>query len=102
LSWLPFYLDQWDYYVRRFEKTRPLEGISMLPSAYVDRQVFVTFFRDPLAAHVLRKWGAKNAMWSNDFPHGNSTWPKSREYVAEQLGELDAETLDRVLRRNCL
>jgi predicted TIM-barrel fold metal-dependent hydrolase len=102
LSWLPFYADQWDYYYQRYLNSRTLEDISKPPSLYIEEQVFVTFFRDPWAGHMLSKWGGKNAMWSNDFPHGNSTWPKSQDYVANQLGFLDAETRDRVLRQNCI
>jgi predicted TIM-barrel fold metal-dependent hydrolase len=102
LSWLPFYVDQWDYYYQRYLTTRTLEDISKPPSEYIDNQVFVTFFRDPLAGHVLSKWGAKNAMWSNDYPHGNSTWPESQKYVNDQLGYLDKETQDQVLRTNCI
>ena len=31
-------------------------------------------------------------MWGNDYPHGESTFPRSREIVAETLAELtDAE-----------
>jgi predicted TIM-barrel fold metal-dependent hydrolase len=102
LSWLPFYVDQWDYYYERYLTSRTLEGVSKPPSEYVDKQVFVTFFRDPWTGHVLLKWGAKNAMWSNDYPHGNSTWPHSKDYVDSQIGFLDAETKDRVLRTNCI
>jgi hypothetical protein len=27
-------------------------------------------------------------MWSNDYPHGNSTWPDSRKYIDRDLGHL--------------
>jgi predicted TIM-barrel fold metal-dependent hydrolase len=25
--------------------------------------------------------GADNYMWSNDYPHWESSWPRSREYI---------------------
>ena len=30
-------------------------------------------------------------MWSNDYPHGNSTWPESRKYIDRDLGHLPAD-----------
>jgi len=39
-------------------------------------------------------------MWSNDFPHANSTWPHSREVVARDLGYLPPETRAKLVREN--
>ncbi len=49
IGWLPFTLQQWDYYYNRFVKVNP-PPISMAPSAYFDRQIFATFFNDAVAA----------------------------------------------------
>ena len=29
--------------------------------------------------------GLRNIMWSTDYPHSDSTWPKSREALAEHF-----------------
>ena len=39
-------------------------------------------------------------MRSNDFPHGNSTWPKSREVVARVLGTLATNLRAKLVREN--
>ena len=39
-------------------------------------------------------------MWSNDYPHPNSTWPKSREVIARDLGHVSEGTRARLLREN--
>jgi hypothetical protein len=39
-------------------------------------------------------------MWSNDFPHGNSTWLKSREVVARDLGDLPGPVRAKLVREN--
>jgi hypothetical protein len=39
-------------------------------------------------------------MWSNDFPHGNSTWPNSRQVVARDLGDLPAKLRAKLVREN--
>lgn len=99
IGWLPYVLEQWDYYFDRHRKTEPLT-IDKLPSEYFNRQVFATFFNDSVGAHFLSWWGADNCMWSNDFPHANSTWPHSRDVVARDLGHLPADVRAKLLREN--
>jgi hypothetical protein len=37
-------------------------------------------------------------MWSNDFPHGDSTWPKSRQVVAHDRGDLPTPLRAKLVR----
>jgi predicted TIM-barrel fold metal-dependent hydrolase len=100
IGWMPWLFQQWDYYVRRFAARNPLPGAS-LPSEYFQRQVYVTFFNDPVGARSFTwGWGLDNAMWSNDFPHGNSTWPHSREIVARDVAHLPDNARARLLGEN--
>ena len=71
-----------------------------LPSEYFQEQVYATFFNDAVGGHILSWWGEDNCMWSNDFPHGNSTWPQSREVVARDLGQLPAKIRAKLVREN--
>jgi predicted TIM-barrel fold metal-dependent hydrolase len=98
IGWIPFLLQQWDYYFNRFKGSGL--PIDQLPSYYFRRQIFVTFFNDPFGTETVASWGADNCMWSNDFPHGNSTWPHSREWIAEHLGHLSPEVRARLVREN--
>jgi predicted TIM-barrel fold metal-dependent hydrolase len=98
-GWLPFMLQQWDYYYNRFKSRNPMP-ISMMPSEYFDRQVYATFFKDAAAGHAFEWWGQDNCMWSNDFPHENSTWPNSLQVIAETLGHLPEHTLAKLLHLN--
>lgn len=99
IGWIPFYLQQWDYYYRRFVKADPLP-IAHEPSYYFNRQVFVTFFNDAVGGHILSWWGQDNCMWSNDFPHPNSTWPHSLEVIERDLGHLPAGARAKLVREN--
>lgn len=98
IGWLPFVVEQWDRYYDRF-KGQPDRAAPMKrhPSEYVEQNFYASFFNDPAGAHLLARWGQNNCMWSNDFPHGNSTWPNSRSVIARDLGHLSTE-----VRRNVL
>jgi predicted TIM-barrel fold metal-dependent hydrolase len=101
IGWLPFLFQQWDYYVRRFGAKEPLP-IPKPPSEYFARQVYATFFNDAIGCSLLGRWGTGNCMWSNDFPHPNSTWPRSREVIARDLGHLPAEARRKVVATNVM
>lgn len=99
IGWIPYVLEQWDYYFGRHNPVAPLT-IDKRPSEYFDRQVYATFFNDAVGARLLSWWGVDNCMWSNDYPHANSTWPHSREVVARDLGYLPPESRAKLVREN--
>ncbi len=98
IGWLPWTLQQWDFYLSkgRGEQSK----LERKPTEYVADQLFATFFNDPLGTRYLDAWGADACMWSNDFPHGNSTWPHSRAVIAQHLGHLSPEVRKKVLSGN--
>ena len=99
IGWIPFLLQQWDYYYKRFLDTRPVP-IEMLPSDYFYRNVYATFFNDAVGGQLLSWWGQDNCMWSTDYPHPNSPWPRSREVLANNLGHLPAATISKLVNEN--
>jgi predicted TIM-barrel fold metal-dependent hydrolase len=98
-SWLPFMLTQWDKYIKKQRYDSPM---TMLATEYFKRNVFVTFFNDIPIGSLLRDWGQDNCMWSNDFPHQNSTWPNSDKVIARDLGDLPAATRQKVIHDNVM
>jgi len=98
-GWLPFTLQQWDYYYNRFRTRNPMP-MEMMPSEYFARQCYATFFKDAVGGQEFEFWGQDQCMWSNDFPHENSTWPHSRQVIADTLGHLSQDVRTKLLRTN--
>jgi predicted TIM-barrel fold metal-dependent hydrolase len=99
IGWLPFLVQQWDYYYKRFYPVNP-PPIERLPSEYVREQVYATFFNDATGGHNLSWWGVDNCMWSNDYPHPNSTWPNSLKVIERDLGHLPEADRAKLVREN--
>lgn len=99
IGWLPFHLWRMD---QLYEKLRSISGadLSMAPSDYFARQVYATFIEDPFPATTVPAIGAKNVMWSSDFPHLASSFPQSREVIAKNLGELEDRDLVAIVHDN--
>lgn len=98
IGWIPFALSQWDKYHSRGAMA---ETVPEAPSTYFARQVYATFFNDPPGTKQLGWWGAENCMWSNDFPHPNSTWPHSAKVIRRDLSELPEATRRQLLGGTC-
>jgi predicted TIM-barrel fold metal-dependent hydrolase len=58
------------------------------PSFYFHRQVFGTFIDDVVGVRNRDIIGVDNIMWSSDYPHINSSWPNSREYIEKHFGDV--------------
>jgi predicted TIM-barrel fold metal-dependent hydrolase len=100
IGWLPFALQQWGYYLSRNRDREPGPAPDKMPIEYLADQLFATFFNDAVGTRYLSSWGADACMWSNDYPHANSTWPRSREVIAEHLGHLPSDVRTNVLSAN--
>ena len=59
-------------------------GGVMTPSDFWRRNIRVAFQEDPLGLQLLRELiGPETMMWGNDYPHRESTWPRSLEAIEE-------------------
>jgi len=99
IGWIPFWLQQCDKSFKRHRHSEKLP-IDKLPSEYFSRQIYATFFNDAVGGKLFSWWGADNCMWSNDYPHQNSTWPKSREVIARDMADLPEAVREKLLTTN--
>ena len=97
VSWIPFFLSQYDKYLSRGNLESPMK---LTTEEYFERQIYATFFNDPPSKMLFGKWATKNLMWSNDYPHPNSTWPNSRDVIERDLGHLTPGVKKQLLSEN--
>jgi uncharacterized protein len=100
LGWVAWYLSFVDDMVLRQGYEFPvLEG--ELPSFYYHRNMAMTFIDEPDSVRSLRHvLGTENLLWSSDYPHPVSTWPKSRAAIEEQLEGIPQAERELMVFRN--
>ena len=102
VCWAPFFLFQADY----LYTDRPVRGDwlrfpdATLPSDYFKRNVFMSFQEDRVGMRVRDVVGVEGLMWGSDYPHTESTFPRSREITGEILADVPAEEQAMILRDN--
>ena len=82
IGWLGYFLEKSDRTYRRHRHWTKLD-LPMLPSEYFHRQVFATFIEDKIGVKISKDIGVDNLMWSSDYPHTDTTWPNSRDYIKD-------------------
>ena len=94
LSWVPHFLDRIDYtYTQRVQEFKGgwrFKG-DALPSDFFHNNVFLGFQEDALGIRDRHIIGVDSLMWGADYPHRESTFPRSREIIEEILVDCTEE-----------
>jgi predicted TIM-barrel fold metal-dependent hydrolase len=99
IGWLPFVAEYIDHAYRTHRYWNDL-GLDEVPSAYLRRQVYATFIDDPVGLRERHAFGVENILWSNDYPHGESTFPRSRDHVATAFAGIPPEETRKIVYEN--
>ncbi|MGF1598284.1 MAG: amidohydrolase family protein [Acidimicrobiales bacterium] len=99
-GWLPHYMYRMDHAARIHTGDGVLKGLSKLPSDYIRSNVWATFQDDVTAYHTGDLMDYHHLLWASDFPHTDSTWPRSRQLIAEQASHLGEDHHQAIFRDN--
>ncbi len=101
LGWVPYMIERMDHEHHKYYDKIEDHRLSMLPSEIFRRQVFVTYEDETIGVKLIPEIGVGNVMWASDYPHGDSTWPNSRQALADSpLASLGDDVLKRVVCEN--
>ncbi|MBM3658324.1 MAG: amidohydrolase [Actinobacteria bacterium] len=103
IGWLPYVLERADDVWETHEgwmHTRKL--VPEPPSTYYADHVFGCFFRDNHGIESIHKVGVNNVTYETDYPHTDTTWPHTHEYVEKVLANVPDEIVHKILRGNAL
>ena len=87
LSWAPHFLDRLDFnYTQRpqGDTSYRFKG-DALPSDFFHSNVFLGFQEDALGIRDRHIIGVDQLQWGSDYPHSESTFPRSKEIIEEIL-----------------
>ena len=72
------------------------------PEFYFRRQIYACFFRDDFGLKNITDIGVDNIVFETDYPHSDSTWPETEQFIRDMATELDDETLYKIIRGNAI
>jgi predicted TIM-barrel fold metal-dependent hydrolase len=98
IGWMPNFLKRMDWYSYRFGPRYP--QMKMSAGDYWRRQVYATFQDDEPGMRCRDMIGVTQLMWGSDYPHFDSTWPKSREAIDRNFAGVPEDERELILGGN--
>jgi predicted TIM-barrel fold metal-dependent hydrolase len=102
IAWAPYFINQMDdYYKQRPTGVQlPRFKNDMLPSDFFRSNVFIGFQEDELGIQLRHHIGVNTLLWGSDYPHAESTFPKSREILGQILSGVPEEEQAKIAGEN--
>jgi len=106
VGWIPFVAGRFDneWELKDLWERDLHERVPQRPSSYIAGRVYGCIFDDLIGLKLRDEIGMSQIMWENDYPHGDTSFPYSRQ-MAEKLisgaGLSDHETWQ-LLRGNAI
>src|SRR3954452_21841948 len=103
IGWIPYVIHRADVV---WEENRGWGGIGdkvkVPPSELYYKHVYGCFFDDPHGLRNLDAIGVNNVTYESDYPHSDSTWPKTRHIAEEQMKHLERDVVEKIVRDNAI
>ena len=93
IAWAAHMIERmdWNYNQREAAQGSYRFQEDMLPSDYFRRNVFIGFQEDGLGIRLRDYIGLETLQWGSDYPHQESTFPRSRQILEEILCDCTEE-----------
>ena len=102
ISWAPYFIGRMDVFYQ--EKALGVSGRRFkdgaVPSDFFRRNVFISFQEDDLGIQLRHHVGVDNLMWGSDYPHAESTFPRSQQIVERILEGVPEEEKRKIAGEN--
>ncbi|HXC40520.1 MAG TPA: amidohydrolase family protein [Burkholderiales bacterium] len=98
LGWLPFVLERLEFEQHNYKHVQSLPKV---PAGEIFRRSFYcTFQEEKLGVQLIPKIGEDNVMWAADYPHGDGSFPRSRQAVDSIFEGVDPRIKAKATRDN--
>jgi predicted TIM-barrel fold metal-dependent hydrolase len=104
VGWIPFILERLDSVWADRPIYGNIEQLTAPPSTYMRDRVYGCVFDDVVGLKLRDQIGMGQIMFETDYPHGDSTWPTSRDVLEKIVKEagLDEHETYQLARGNAI
>ncbi len=102
IGWIPYFLERADFAHSHHGAWTNFDFGKDKPSDVFKRHIITCFIDDNFGAKNLADVGEDMVTWECDFPHSDSTWPDSPEYLWRSLRDLSRSQIDKITHLNAM
>ncbi|MCU1462922.1 MAG: amidohydrolase 2 [Acidimicrobiales bacterium] len=102
IGWIPYFFDRVDWIYTRHHAWTGQDFGDQLPSQFFRERFVTCFIDDPTGITVRDRVGIDTICWECDYPHSDSTWPTSPEFLMKSLDGVPDDEIDKMTYQNAL
>jgi predicted TIM-barrel fold metal-dependent hydrolase len=100
IGWVPALVDRLNHMLSYHEMYGTWKGIDMTPAEVFLRNFYFCAVEDPSAFALRDVIGVDHIFLEQDYPHCDSTWPRTQSVIAHEIGGLPAEDVRKITWEN--
>jgi predicted TIM-barrel fold metal-dependent hydrolase len=102
IGWIPYFLERLDWIYTRHHAWTGQDFGSRLPSEVFRERIVTCFIDDPTGVVIRDRIGVETICWECDYPHSDSTWPTSPEFLMKSLDGVPDADIDAMTHLNAM
>jgi predicted TIM-barrel fold metal-dependent hydrolase len=103
IGWIPYFLQRAEHTLKRHNAWMKIElPNGMSPSELFRDRILCCFIEDKVGVRLLDLFNVDNVCWENDYPHSDSSWPRSPESLEVLFAGLDDATVNKITHENAM
>jgi predicted TIM-barrel fold metal-dependent hydrolase len=102
IGWIPYLLERLDWIYTRHHAWTGQDFGSRLPSDVFRESIVTCFIDDPTGVVIRDRVGIDSICWEADYPHSDSTWPTSPEFLMKSLDGVPDADIDKISHLNAM
>jgi hypothetical protein len=102
IGWIPYFLERADYVYDHHKAWTGQDFGDRLPSEVFSEQVITCFIDDRFGVASRDRLNVDNVCWECDYPHSDSTWPRSPELFQEHVVGVPDTEVDQISHLNAM
>lgn len=102
IGWIPYFLERADYVHAHHHAWTHQDFGGKTPSQLWREHVITCFIDDPVGIKNRHDVGIDTITWECDYPHSDTTWPRSPEILARSLEGVPDDEVAKMTHENAL
>jgi predicted TIM-barrel fold metal-dependent hydrolase len=100
IGWIPYFLERSDYVYRHHKAWTGSDLGGQLPSELFRERIVTCFIDDAVGLENRHHLNIDMVTWECDYPHSDSTWPRSPESLWPALAGMSDDEIAKVTHQN--
>jgi predicted TIM-barrel fold metal-dependent hydrolase len=102
IGWIPYFLERCDYVYEHHHRWTGQSFGDLKPSDVFRRNIITCFIDDPVGVKLRHEIGIDCITWECDYPHSDTTWPRSPEILWQSLDGVSDEDINKITHENAI